>query len=345
MADHKKTYRRLPGVKRTFIGRRTYWLGPDHILSVNMRGYIEEYKRFYYRDIQALIIRRTGHHLIVNLIGLALTLICFMMAWYFGEPAAYGWVLMGAVFLFFLILSLIRGPSCDVRLQTAVQTEKVESIRRLGTARRFMKKIRPLLEKTQGNRLSMDWAAYDRALNMAGKTPTTMHSTGQPPCRHERGLSHQVLFSLIIISGFMFTADFSYDSPLLTLAKAMSLMGVAAFTIIALIRQYGSDMPGAVKHITWSALAFAIAACSYDFIVYFISLARNPDVADNQWEMLVAWSRTATVQGPRSAGLHIFFVGIAMAIGISGLFLARQAANTARQAPEADAPVHLESQP
>src|SRR5438270_7256442 len=33
------------------------WLGRDHVLSVRAMRFMEEYKRFYYRDIQALMVR------------------------------------------------------------------------------------------------------------------------------------------------------------------------------------------------------------------------------------------------------------------------------------------------
>ena len=35
------------------------WLGKDHLLLVESNGYSERYKRFYFKDIQALIIRKT----------------------------------------------------------------------------------------------------------------------------------------------------------------------------------------------------------------------------------------------------------------------------------------------
>ncbi|HWI55617.1 MAG TPA: hypothetical protein VNZ22_00220, partial [Bacillota bacterium] len=39
--------------------RSSLWLGPDHLLCIETTGYTETYKRFYFRDIQAVLIRQT----------------------------------------------------------------------------------------------------------------------------------------------------------------------------------------------------------------------------------------------------------------------------------------------
>src|SRR5213082_404842 len=41
-------------------GNSSLWLGKDHLLCIDTSGYTENYKRFYFRDIQALLIRKTG---------------------------------------------------------------------------------------------------------------------------------------------------------------------------------------------------------------------------------------------------------------------------------------------
>src|SRR3990172_8730879 len=62
MTKKIKYYKRLPGRRRASFAfvRNSLWLGEDHLLHVMNRGYTEEYKRFYYRDIQAVLVRQTG---------------------------------------------------------------------------------------------------------------------------------------------------------------------------------------------------------------------------------------------------------------------------------------------
>ena len=52
-------YRRLPGRGRTPLGSHSLWIGEDHLLLVELRGFTETYRRFYFRDVQAIILRRT----------------------------------------------------------------------------------------------------------------------------------------------------------------------------------------------------------------------------------------------------------------------------------------------
>jgi hypothetical protein len=79
MARNKKKYQRLPGKKKSFIiGYYTLWQGPDHLLSVYSRFGIEDYRRFYFTDIQSMIVHKTVSGKIQNLI-LGLFLLIFSL--------------------------------------------------------------------------------------------------------------------------------------------------------------------------------------------------------------------------------------------------------------------------
>ena len=60
-------------------GRSSLWLGKDHLLRIDSSGYTENYRRFFLRDIQAVIIRKTIGMQIRTLIHgvLALTMMIF----------------------------------------------------------------------------------------------------------------------------------------------------------------------------------------------------------------------------------------------------------------------------
>src|SRR5580658_7114351 len=51
-------YRKLPGKRRGFLNVSSVWAGPDHLLLVRGSRFREEYKRFYYRDVQAIAVAR-----------------------------------------------------------------------------------------------------------------------------------------------------------------------------------------------------------------------------------------------------------------------------------------------
>ena len=55
MEPNRERYRKLPGRRRGFIFGSSVWMGSDHLLLVKSARFREEYKRFYFRDIQAIV--------------------------------------------------------------------------------------------------------------------------------------------------------------------------------------------------------------------------------------------------------------------------------------------------
>ena len=49
-------YRKLPGRRRGLIRGASVWLGPDHLLAVRSWRFREEYKRYYLREVQAIVV-------------------------------------------------------------------------------------------------------------------------------------------------------------------------------------------------------------------------------------------------------------------------------------------------
>lgn len=143
--------RRKPGFAVISVTRANLWLGKDHLLSVETEGYNERYKRFYFRDIQALIVRRTNRALVIGLITGMLTALFGVFAavssavegrWFFG--------ILTAVCAIPFLLNLAYGPTCASQLRTAVQTEDVPSLSRVRRVRKVLRRIRPLIAEAQG---------------------------------------------------------------------------------------------------------------------------------------------------------------------------------------------------
>lgn len=133
------------------ISRSSLWLGNDHVLRIDTTGYTETYKRFYFRDIQAIIIRKTEAWKILGLVFSALAGLFGLIAIFGGDPIV-AWIFgsMAAVFLLALILDLVAGPTCVSYLRTAVQTEELISLNRLRRARKTLERLRPSIAGAQG---------------------------------------------------------------------------------------------------------------------------------------------------------------------------------------------------
>lgn len=145
-------YKKLTGQVGTLTGYHRLWLGPDHILSVESTGYLESYKRFYFAEIQAFIIRKTKLGLIVNVVLGILTVL--FAAGAIASSSEIGLVIMFVILLTIcisaLVVNALLGPTCTCHIKTAIQTERLFSVRRLRTVQKVVDKLRPLIEAQQG---------------------------------------------------------------------------------------------------------------------------------------------------------------------------------------------------
>src|SRR3989442_15680230 len=130
MPRGEKVYRRLPGTEVGLLSYSRLWLGPDHLLLARTALFSEEYKRFYFRDIQAVVTRRTERREILNVI-FAFTAVVFGVLSVFTDSGlrVFLLVMTGAV-LFSLLVNWLRGPTCVCHLRTAVQTEELSPLKR-----------------------------------------------------------------------------------------------------------------------------------------------------------------------------------------------------------------------
>ncbi len=148
MSENNQKYRKLPARPFSLMGTHRLWQGPDHLLWVeNIMGQ-ENYRRFYYKDIQAIILKRTIQHRYWSIAWCALGFL-FGAAALFADSALYA---CGSISFFFfacLVVNLLLGPACDVYLQTAVQLQRV-FLGRLKKAQRILNRLKELIEAQQG---------------------------------------------------------------------------------------------------------------------------------------------------------------------------------------------------
>lgn len=149
MPQNTREYTRLPGrgfKKGGFFAvfriRARLWLGRDHLLCVYNKKYEEDYKRFYYKDIQAIIIHKTNR-------AKAWNIIFGIFAAIFAVRITELWPLTG-FFLLLMLINRLRGPTCACTLQTAVSKEYLPSLSRLRNAEKAVNRLMPLIEKAQG---------------------------------------------------------------------------------------------------------------------------------------------------------------------------------------------------
>jgi len=143
-------YKKVPGSGSNFIERIKLYLAPDHLLYVSGAGFSETYRRFYFRDIHAVTVRKSITGALFN--ALWGTLLFFSLIGALSSGSAEGWVGWGipaTLFICLLLVNVLRGPTCVSEIHTAVQTRRLYSVNRLRRAERFLALLRPLLLDAQ----------------------------------------------------------------------------------------------------------------------------------------------------------------------------------------------------
>jgi hypothetical protein len=170
MARAENPYTKLPGrgLRRTAFGvtatRCRLWLGTDHLLAVDFTVATEEYRRFYFRDIEAFVIRQTKSRAISNwVLGvlLALTAGPFLIVWYSDRTTGLlvASISIAIFWSIFIAINTLRGATCQTHIRTAAQTEFLPTLGRLPVARKVLVRLQPLIVAAQGQATLEELAA------------------------------------------------------------------------------------------------------------------------------------------------------------------------------------------
>jgi hypothetical protein len=145
-------YRKLPGHRRGLLRGASLWIAPDHILSIKSLRFREEYKRFYLRDIQAVVVADAPRvHLSTRALSVAVLWAAVYFATRYREPWIPAVLWSAAVLLVGSWLYVSFARSCTCRIYTAVSRDDLPSIYRGWTARKFLAEVEPLIGQVQGS--------------------------------------------------------------------------------------------------------------------------------------------------------------------------------------------------
>jgi hypothetical protein len=151
----KREYKRIGGRgarKGQIFTRNTLWVGADHLLQVENTGYTEEYKRFYFRDIQSITITRDKRALVWSIFFGVMIAIGGALLWTAEDNGARLFsICFISLFAVPLLINLIKGPSCFSVIKTAVQEEQVPAFRRIKSTEKALARIRESIAAAQGS--------------------------------------------------------------------------------------------------------------------------------------------------------------------------------------------------
>ena len=242
MSAAKMKYKRLPGRRRGFFRQASLWLGDDHLLAVTGWRFTEDYKRYYYGDIQALVVARTARWAVTLpwfLVALAVLIVALVaraaeVAWL---PAVC-WSLLMALAVAWLFVSLQASVRCSI--QTAVSREELPSLLRFWSAERAMRILGERITEVQGP-LEQGWTArvQEAPALEAASAPVAAQATVTSVATPPRGALPATAIGLyvsLVLGGVLLYPPVSrfWLVPILVQAS------LAAWTLIRNDRSHGS---------------------------------------------------------------------------------------------------------
>jgi hypothetical protein len=330
MARKKRPYKNLQGFSFNIFNAASLWIGPDHLLSVDAVLFQETYKRFYYSDIQAIVMARSNRHHLWTAIWGALALLCGLV-FLFSSGAGYVSGTFLGLFATALIMNLALGPACKAHIQTAVQMQNLRSFRRMRSAGKAMDRIKALVEQAQGT-LDLNAVTTSAAGSNATAPPLAgvRHSPPNSSTQEDDAvkpfniLPHRVLHGLLLALGIISFAQFGLKN--LPISVIGSLMHAAAqvMAIVALVRGYQALKGRWLGRLSWISLGLTLLASTVGYILFFVVSTRHPELAYNNWELYKRGFEMLTGNTPLMLAMSLFFAAGYLLVGLVGLLVVRQ---------------------
>ena len=324
MASEISTYQRLPGKKKGFlIGHYTLWQGSDHLLQIYSRLGVEDYKRFYFNDIQAVTTRKTGVGTVLSFVlGVSTVLFCLFAVTSGGAWSIFNAIIAGVMLLLWII-NFFRGPTCETYLLTAVQTEKLHSLHRLKITQPVMNRLRSLIEQRQGriNPETFDQQSAHPSNNQTQRTSPGGNRQILKAQKPEKGRVHLAVFVLLVVDSVYIAFSFFYTHVALTLLSTAVSMGMGVCVIVALVKQHESNLKQSLRTMTWAALGYVCFSFVAGYVVSITLTFKNPEIWQNQWELFKLLSSISPWESPLLMAVNIIALSGAVFIGIPGLLM------------------------
>ncbi|MDJ0721800.1 MAG: hypothetical protein QNJ04_09225 [Desulfobacterales bacterium] len=335
MARTATRYRKLAKTGGLFA-YYSLWQGPDHLLIAETAMASEDYRRFYFHEIQAIIVQKTGmQHVYSFLFGLPGVLA--LMVGTLGDTTPQPWLIFSFLAGLFLAINLFRGPTCVCHIRTAVQNVKIRPLVRMRRLNKVLDRVQPLIVEAQANLpsatpgLSVPAGAsrLTRAPERGAGSASTMPVTDAVSTR-----LHRILFGALVIQALLAGIEFYVSNLVYGIFATLFVMGVMILTVVALARQTDSGINAAAKRFTWAALALVCLEVAAGYAASIWSYATHPELLENHWglyEHLILLS-------PRDhvwlMGLSLTIIVAALGLGLGGLASLRQHRRRPTDAPD-----------
>ncbi len=335
-------YSRLPGKRKKVIGKDTLWEGPDHMLMIESSSMAEDYKRFYYKDIKSIVFERSQAYMIINCVNIGMILFSYFLYYNFYKPYNSG-ILIPAGFIFvvslyYLISNLYHGRSCNCWIETAVQRENLQAVKRVKHAEELIEKIEPWIIKAQGSLPPEIPGQETSSINEKILEKESEEKKGdkieeiQNPIKKKINKKilflHKLLYLLAIATGLMSIYLLFNRNPYTLIIGTILVSAFGICSIISIARLSGVDrISKSMKKLSFLSLGLFIVGVIAGYVEYTIIVFKNvkrPEIINNQWNLMLEYSKINPLDNFFMGSLEIISIVLILFIGFAGFNLLRK---------------------
>ncbi len=254
-------YTKLTPRHRTFGGYTQLWLAADHLLLLSNNRFSEQYQRFSFTDIQAIVVTQRPSQLVLQIV-MILAALAWMGLWFAVDSKFAKWAieLSGVLALLWPIVDIARGPRCRCFLRTRVSGEVLEPVSRIRTANSFLALIRPVIESAQG--------ALSAEAVLAVGTPV---EAPPPEIAAAPGYLPESLFGTFLLNALLLAAASRFPAtPELPAILMNTLLAEFVLVVVALVRRKRRDPRVAIYVI----IVLALIGVGFDVVTFGGELVR-----------------------------------------------------------------------
>jgi len=260
-----RRYSRLPGRAFSPISRDSLWLAEDHILSVQSNRFSETYRRYYFRDIQAIAIQRTAPVTPLTYVAGAVAAVFLAPGVFFEFQRTFLWI-SGGLFLALTLALIVLGPTCACFIQTAVSRDRLGSLRWIRTAERALGVLQPHIDQVQGQ------VTEDLVALPAGPPPLPADAVQPPPLpakkEPETGWGYEFLFTVFLLDSLHSYLGLTQKGLSMDIAAWAILITEIACILWLMVRQRRFEVPVGVRVVVILGL---IATAGFTYAVNILS--------------------------------------------------------------------------
>jgi hypothetical protein len=258
VAETRQNYHKLPGRRRGFVFSASLWAGADHLLSVKSARFQEQYKRFYFRDIQAIVVTKSPRWVVSTPVfaGAALLLTAVLIVrMLLPVLTDWLWLLLAALTGAWIYVS--AAQSCTCRMYTAVSREDLPSIYRMWTARKALAELEQRIAQVQGV-FPENWAeAVDlRTLGPAAPANSAAAAGRRAATAHSRTWVSDIFLASLFADAVVTMLQINSRSPwLANLSMPLTVVQMAS-AIGIFVQRYRGELRIGMQRLAIAALLF-----------------------------------------------------------------------------------------